>query len=74
MPVRHTLALATALAATGLVAACSSPHTVTTRDGQTSYTSDAPAVDKDSDFVTYEKNGREVKVNKSEVQRIEELD
>jgi len=64
-----------AIVAGGLVlAACSSPSTVTTRDGQTTYTSDAPNTDPDEDFITYDKGGREVKVNKSDVKQIEELD
>ena len=57
-----------------MLAACSSPSTVTTRDGQTTYTADAPDTDTDSEFITYDKNGREVKVNKSEVKQIEEVD
>jgi major membrane immunogen (membrane-anchored lipoprotein) len=57
-----------------VLAACSSPSQVTTRDGQTTYTADAPDTDEDSDFVTYEKNGSEVKVNKSEIREIREVD
>jgi len=62
------------LASSGILAACSSPSTVTTRDGQTDYTADAPKTDTDDGFVTYDKNGSEVKVNKSEVKRIEEVE
>ncbi len=67
-------ALAGMLATCCMLAACSSPSTVTTRDGQTTYTEDAPESDPDSDFITYEKNDREVRVNKSEVRQIEEVD
>lgn len=70
----HTPGLAGILAGCCILAACSSPSTVTTRDGQTTYTTDAPETDKDSDFITYEKGDREVKVNKSEVRQIEEVD
>ena len=62
------------LASGGILAACSSPSTITTRDGQTDYTADAPETDTDDGFIRYEKNGSEVKVNKSDVERIEEVD
>jgi len=62
------------LASGSILAACSSPSTVTTQDGRTDYTADAPNTDTDDSFVTYEKGGREVKVNKSDVKRIEEVD
>ncbi|HUH40507.1 MAG TPA: YgdI/YgdR family lipoprotein [Castellaniella sp.] len=67
-------ALALALASGCLLAACSTPSTISTRDGRTDYTADAPNTDPDSDFVTYKKGGREVKVNKSDVTKIEEVD
>lgn len=62
------------LASGSILAACSTPSTVTTRDGQVDYTADAPATDTDDGFVTYQKGGRDVKVNKSEIKRIEEVD
>lgn len=62
------------LASGSMLAACSTPSTVTTRDGQTDYTADAPDTDTDDGFVTYEKGDSEVKVNKSEVKKIEEVD
>lgn len=55
------------------IAGCSSPSQVTTRDGQTVTTADRPDVDKDKDFITYEKDGKEVQVNKSDVKSIEEV-
>ncbi|CAM5213138.1 Lipoprotein YgdI/YgdR-like SH3-like domain-containing protein OS=Castellaniella defragrans OX=75697 GN=HNR28_000991 PE=4 SV=1 [Castellaniella defragrans] len=57
-----------------MLAACSTPSEVTTTDGQTTYTSDAPNTDRDDGFVTYQKNGHEVKVNKSDVKKIEPVD
>ncbi|CDM23700.1 hypothetical protein BN940_06156 [Castellaniella defragrans 65Phen] len=68
------LAFLAILASGSILAACSSPSTVTTRDGRTDYSADAPNTDTDDGFVTYEKGGREVKINKSEVRRIEEVD
>lgn len=71
---RTLLAFLAILASGSILAACSSPSTVTTRDGRTDYSADAPNTDTDDGFVTYEKGGREVKINKSEVRRIEEVD
>ncbi|MCZ4329177.1 YgdI/YgdR family lipoprotein [Castellaniella denitrificans] len=68
------LATLAIFAGSGVLAACSTPSTVTTRDGRTDYTADAPVTDTDDGFVTYEKGGRDVKVNKSEVERIEEVE
>ncbi|WP_323029660.1 YgdI/YgdR family lipoprotein [Castellaniella defragrans] len=68
------LAFLAILASGSILAACSSPSTVTTRDGRTDYSADAPNTDTDDGFVTYKKGGREVKINKSEVRRIEEVD
>lgn len=65
--------LMSVFAACFIMAACSTPNAVTTRDGMTTISSDTPKTDKDSDFVTYEKGGREVKVNKSDVRQIEEI-
>ncbi|WP_322997975.1 YgdI/YgdR family lipoprotein [Castellaniella sp.] len=61
------------LAGSFVMAACSTPSTVTTNDGKTDYTADAPQTDTDDGFVRYEKDGHEVKVNKSDVKRIEEV-
>lgn len=64
-----------AMSFTALVAlaACSSPSEVTTRDGQTVTTADKPKIDEEKGFVTYEKDGREVQVNKSDVESIREI-
>lgn len=69
-----SLLLAASLSAFGFLAACSSPHEMTTRDGGTIVTSDRPDVDEDKDFITYERDGRETRINKSEVRDIREVD
>lgn len=58
----------------GALAACSSPHEMTTRDGQTIVTGERPDVDDDKDFITYERDGNESRINKSEVREIREVD
>lgn len=63
-----------ALAGCGALAACSTPSQITTRDGKTTYTSDAPNTDTDSGFITYDKHGEEVKVNKNDVKEIKPVD
>jgi len=68
------LMLAASVSLAGLLAACSSPHEMTTRDGQTIVTSDRPDVDDDKDFVTYERDGNQTRINKSEVREIREVD
>lgn len=65
--------LALSITAFAAIAACSNPSQIHTRDGHTISTADRPEVDEDSDFVTYEKDGREVQLNKSDVQAIEEI-
>lgn len=57
----------------GGLAACSTPTEVTTRDGQKTMTADKPEVNGKDGFITYEKDGKEVKVNSSDVQSIEEV-
>lgn len=54
--------------------ACSTPSKVTTIDGQTVYTPDSPKTDTDDGFITYQENGHEVKVNKSDVKKIEPVE
>lgn len=66
--------LAASVSIAGMLAACSSPHEMTTRDGQTIVTSDRPDVDDDKDFITYERDGNETRINKSEVRDIREVD
>ncbi|PWF24910.1 YgdI/YgdR family lipoprotein [Corticimicrobacter populi] len=65
--------IGTAALALVALAACSSPSQITTRDGQTVTTADRPEVNDDKDFITYERDGREVQVNKSDVKSIEEI-
>lgn len=63
------------LAGCGVLAACSTPSEVTTRDGGTTYTTDTPKTDNDSGFITYEKkNGDEVKINKDDVKEIKPVE
>lgn len=64
---------AVALAAVAALAGCSSPSQINTRDGYSIPTADRPEIDEDKDFVTYEKDGREVQINKSEVHSVEEI-
>lgn len=57
----------------GLLVGCSTPTEITTVDGQTVTSPDKPELNDNDDFVTYEKDGKEVQVNKNEVRRIEEV-
>lgn len=52
--------------------ACSSPTEVTTRDGRVITTPDTPEVEDDG-FVTYEKNGNEVRMHRDDVHTMEEI-
>lgn len=61
------------IAGCGVMAACSTPTEVTTRDGQSIMTADKPEINEKDGFVTYEKDGKEVNVNSSEVRSIEEV-
>ncbi|WP_017522937.1 YgdI/YgdR family lipoprotein [Pusillimonas noertemannii] len=70
----NTKKLLLAASVMGLLAACSSPHEMTTRDGQTIVTNDRPEVDEDKDFITYERDGAETRINKSEVRDIREVE
>lgn len=51
---------------------CSTPTEVTTRDGRVVTTPDAPDVDDDG-FITYERNGGEVRMNRDDVHSMEEI-
>jgi hypothetical protein len=63
------------LAGCGALAACSTPSEITTRDGRTTYTTDAPQTDNDNGFITYKKkNGEEVKINKDDVKEIKPVE
>jgi len=65
--------VAVSFAALAVLAACSSPSQIHTSDGCAIPTADRPDVDEDKDFITYEKDGREVQMNKSDVHAIEEI-
>lgn len=69
-----SLVFVASVSALGFLAACSSPHEMTTRDGQTIVTNDRPDVDDDKDFITYERDGTERRINKTEVRDIREVD
>lgn len=62
-----------AMAGAGVLAGCSTPTQITTKDGQTTMTADEPEINEDQGFVTYEKDGKEVRRNTSEVEKIEEV-
>ena len=68
------LLLVASVSVFGTLAACSSPHEMTTRDGQTIVTGERPDMDDDKDFITYERDGTESRINKSEVREIREVD
>lgn len=70
---RRSGIVAIAIATFATLAACSTPSQIHTRDGRSIPTADRPEIDEDSGFVTYEKDGREVQLNKSDVQAIEEI-
>jgi len=61
------------LAASLALVACSSPSVITTRDGQQVMTADSPEIDEDDGFVHYEKDGKDSRINASEVRSIEEV-
>jgi hypothetical protein len=61
------------VAGCGGIAACSTPTEVTTQDGQKTMTADKPEINSKDGFVTYEKDGKEVKVNSNNVKSIEEV-
>ena len=57
----------------GLLAGCSQPSVVHTKDGQQIVTSDKPDFDKDSGMVQYKDNGKEMQINKDDVRSVEEV-
>lgn len=52
---------------------CSNPTQITTRDGQSIVIPDEPEAKKNDDFITYSKDGKEVRMHKDEVSKIEEV-
>lgn len=67
------LMLASAMTGFAVLAGCSSPSVVQTRDGGQIMTADEPEYNKDSGFYEYDKNGQKVQVNKDDVKSIEEV-
>ncbi|HLS42631.1 MAG TPA: YgdI/YgdR family lipoprotein [Paenalcaligenes sp.] len=61
------------LAVGGVLVGCSNPTEITTRDGQRITSPDKPDVNEDNGFITYEKDGKEVRMNKDDVQSMEEV-
>lgn len=68
----HKLLLVAAITSSASLVACSSPTEVTTRDGRVITTPDTPEVEDDG-FVTYEKNGSEVRMHRDDVHTMEEI-
>lgn len=69
-----TTTLALILSGVGVLAGCSSPSVVHTRDGGQVVTPDEPEYNKKSGFYEYEQNGSKVQMNKDDVKTIEEVD
>src|SRR3546814_2221980 len=57
----------------GVLAGCSSPSVVQTRDGGQVVTPDEPQYNEDTGFYEYDKDGHKVQVNKDDVKTIEEV-
>lgn len=64
---------AISLAAVAILAGCSSPSVVNTRDGSQIVTPDKPEYDKKSGMYQYEQNGKDVQINKDDVKSIEQV-
>lgn len=58
------------------LAACSSTHTVQTKDGSTIVTDDKPEVDKDTGLVQYEnaETGKKEQINKDQIKSMKDVD
>lgn len=65
--------LTMSLATVAVLAGCSSPSVVNTRDGTQIVTPDRPEYDKKSGMYQYEDNGRQVQINKDDVKSIQEV-
>lgn len=69
-----TLKLMTmSLAAAAVLAGCSSPSVVQTKDGSQIVTPDKPEYDKKSGMYQYDQNGKEVQINKDDVHSIQQV-
>ncbi|CAM3453364.1 YgdI/YgdR family lipoprotein [Bordetella sputigena] len=64
---------AISLATFAILAGCSSPSVVNTRDGSQIVTPDKPDYDKKSGMYQYEQNGKDVQINKDDVKSIEQV-
>jgi len=70
-----TLTLAVAMSSTlALLAGCSTPTVVHKRDGSQVVTPDRPSFNEDTGFYEYEQGGRVIRINKDDVQSIEDVD
>lgn len=69
-----TLTLVSIVAGVAVLAGCSSPSTITQRDGSQITTADEPQYNDDTGFYEYEKDGSKVRLNKDDVKSIEEID
>ncbi len=56
-----------------VAAGCSTPTEITTRDGQTVVAPDEPDLNNKDDFIRYDKDGKEVRLHKDEVRKMEEV-
>jgi hypothetical protein len=67
------LMLASAVTGFAVLAGCSSPSVIETRDGNQIMTADEPESNDSTGFVEAEKDGKKVQVNKDDVKSIEEV-
>jgi hypothetical protein len=61
------------LAVFAVLAGCSSPSVVQTKDGSQIVTPDKPDYDKKSGMYQYDDNGKQVQINKDDVHSIQEV-
>lgn len=68
--------LAIPFAALTLLSACSSTHSVQTKNGGTVLTEDKPEVDKDTGLIQYEnaETGKKEQINKDEVKSLKKIE
>jgi hypothetical protein len=64
---------ALSLATVAVLAGCSSPSVMQTRDGSQIVTPDKPEYDKKSGMYQYDDNGKQVQINKDDVKSIQEV-
>ena len=69
-----TLTLAVAMSSTlAVLSGCATPTVVHKTDGSSVVTPDRPSYDKASGFYEYKDNGRVIRINKDDVQSIEDV-